>query len=74
MEDAMEDILACVICKFPNDLKTFDDLHQPACHGCGEFLLDDEDLNVECPFCKHVNLPPGPLDADLDCERCGASI
>ena len=70
----MEDVLVCIICGFPNDLKIFDNLRLPACHGCGEFLLDGEDLDITCPFCGYVNIPPDSLDANLDCQRCEADI
>ncbi len=61
----------CVWCYAPIDYDNYSD----ECSECGNPGLTEDDLiGVRCPFCEYMNPLPKPLDAELQCQECGADL
>ena len=44
------------------------------CPSCGNPVIPPECVFPICPFCNFVNSVPYPLDSEMNCFKCGASI
>ena len=44
------------------------------CPHCGNPAHAWLALPLTCPFCRHANRTPFPLDTDMNCAQCGEPI
>lgn len=62
-------------CVFCEETIRNDDLDVGECPTCGNPILSENNVvAIQCVFCGHENPLPKPLDADMQCQKCGADL